>query len=157
MKRKSIWLAVALGGLILLGAAADSRAAESAELGMVHVESAELGGVILASGDVLLDRGLVRTETTQAIVRLVNGQVLKLEANSAARFEALAFGELKVTVYSGRVIKWSAGGKALTAGAGSNFTIGPSSQDAIATEEALLGVATLEQTVRESRIRGLER
>jgi hypothetical protein len=157
MKRKSIWLAVALGGLILFGAAADSRAAKPAEIGMVHFESAELGGAILATGDVLLDRGLVRTETTQAMVHLGNGQVLKLEANSAARFEALSFDEIKVTVFSGRVIKWSSRGKALTAGSGSSFTIGPSSQDSISVEQALMDVPTLGQTSGKLRNRGLER
>jgi hypothetical protein len=157
MKRKTLWLAVALGGLILFGAAADSRAAEPVEIGMVHFESAELGGAILASGDVVLDRGLVRTESTQAVVHLGNGQVLKLETNSAARFEALSFDEIKVTVYSGRVVKFGANGTALTAGSGSNFTLGPSSQDSISVEQALMDLPTLGQTSGKLRNRGLER
>jgi len=156
MKRKSIWLAVALGGLILLGAAADSWAAESVEIGMVHFESAELSGTIRASGEVVLDRGLVRTEMGQAIVHLENGQVLKLEGNSAARFEASSFGEVQVTVLSGRLIKWSARGRPLTAGAGSRFTIGPSAQDPMAAERALMGLSSL-SGAGDSRQRGLER
>ena len=143
MNRKSIWLAVALGGLVLFGATADSRAAEAVEIGMVHFGSVELGGAILSSGEVVLDQGLVRTELGQAIVHLDNGQVLKLEGNSAAHFEAAAFGEINVTVLSGRVIKWSAKGRPLSAGAGSRFTIGRSAQDPMVAERALLGVAPL--------------
>lgn len=157
MKRNSIWWVVALGSLILLGTAADTRAAETPEIGMVHFACAGLGGKILTSGDVVLDRGLVRTELEQAILHLSNGQVLKLEGNSAARFEAGSFDEIHVTVLSGRLIKWSAKGKPLTAGAGSRFTIGRSNQDPLVAERALLGVASLDESRARSRDRGTGR
>jgi hypothetical protein len=138
MKRNLFWLVVALGGLALLAPTADSRAAELEEVGKVHFESDALGGELLARGEVLLDHGLVRTESTRAMVHLDNGQVLKFEPNSAARFEALSFDQIQVTVFSGRVVKWSARGRALSAGAGSRFTIGPSLQDPLDAERELL-------------------
>jgi len=138
MKRKSIWLAVALVGLILLGPAADSWAAEAEDIGIMHFESPALDGALLASGQVVLNRELVRTEIRLAVVHLNNGQVLRFEANSSARFEALSFDEIEVTVFSGRVTKWGINGRPLTAGAGSRFAVGRTLQDPMAAERALL-------------------
>lgn len=141
MKGKSIWLAVALVGLILLGPATDSWAAEAEEIGMLHFESAALDGALLASGKIVLNGELVRTEMRLAVVHLDNGQVLRFEANSSARFEEVSFDEIEVTVFSGRVTKWGVNGRLLTAGAGSRFTIGRTLQDPMAAERALLRVA----------------
>jgi hypothetical protein len=141
MKGKSIWLAVALLGLILPGPATDSWAAETEEIGMMHFESAALDGSLLASGKVVLNREIVRTEMRLAVVHLDNGQVLRFEANSSARFEEVSFDEIEVTVFSGRVTKWGVKGRRLTAGAGSRFTLGRTLQDPMAAERALLRVA----------------
>jgi hypothetical protein len=157
MKRTSIWLAV-VGALILLVPAADTQAAKpDEEIGMVHFASAELDGELLASGDVVLDRELVRTESMLAMVHLKNGQVLKFDANSAAKFKAASFGEIEVTVFSGRVTKWSASGRPMTAGAGSKFTLGRSLQDPLAAERALLGLKPASSLEDKAPTRRLQR
>jgi hypothetical protein len=138
MTRNSVGRTVALGCLLLLAAVAGSWADAPQEIGKVHRESEPDGGQIRADGRMLLDGELVRTELTQAIVHLRNGEVLKIEPNSAARFEAASFDKISVRVFSGRVIKWSVKGKPLVAGAGSRFTVGRSMQDPLVVERELL-------------------
>lgn len=138
MKSKSIRFAIALAGLFLLIPHVVSTAAEPAEIGVVRFERADAERTLQSSGESVTSGDVVRTEMVLAMVHLDNGQVFKLDPNSAARFESLPFGEVQVTVFSGRLTKWSAKGKPLTAGAGSRFVAGPSSADPMALEQALL-------------------
>jgi hypothetical protein len=140
MKGKSIWLALLLGGVLLSLAWVDARAEAPEEIGKLYRGTSDLAGSLRAAFEVVMDGEIVRTESDLAIVHLDNGQVLKLEPNSAARFVTQSFDEIDVTVFSGRVIKWSRKGRPSTAGAGSKFTLGRSLQDPLAAEEALLRV-----------------
>jgi hypothetical protein len=138
MKARSIRFVIVLAGLLLLMPHVVTAGDDPVELGVVHFERADVERTLQSSGEAVTSGGVVRTEMVLAVVHLDNGQVFKLDPNSAARFESLPFGEVQVTVFSGRLTKWSASGKPLTAGAGSRFVAGPSSADPMALEQALL-------------------
>lgn len=129
-----------LGGWLAMLAPGLARAGDVAELGMAYAEIPGAAGQLDSRGEVVADRGVVATRSERAIVQLDNGQVLRLDVNSSAVFEALSGGdEVKVTVLSGRVGKWSSRAKRmLTGGAGSWFIVDRSLDDPLLVEALLL-------------------
>jgi hypothetical protein len=121
--------------LVLLLAAAG--VAPAGELGRVHFQ---LPGVDLldSRAEPVESGSVIRTADEAAAVHLDNGQVLRLDANTAARLDEVGPDDVKVTVLSGRVLKWATTGGALQAGAGSWFVLGPSQASPLVVEALLM-------------------
>lgn len=132
--------ALVVGGWLALLAPGPARGAGGAELGLSYAELSGSAGQLDSRAEVVADHGVVATHSERAIVHLDNGQVLRLDVNSSAQFEALSGGEeVKVTVLSGRVGKWnSRGGRMLIGGAGSWFVVERSLEDPLLVEALLL-------------------
>ena len=99
-------------------------------------------GAVFASGDV------VRSVSRPALLRLENGHVLKLSANSAILIEGLPSGSVHVTVLAGRVLMVGRSGRLHVAGAGSNFRRSPTALDARAAERLLLSLGASDEIAR---------
>ncbi len=102
----------------------------------------EPSGTVVASGDV------VRSLSRPALLRLDNGHVLKLSANSSALIEGIASDDVQVTVLSGRVLAVGRSGRLQVAGKGSTFRRSPTLADAQAAERLLLQLKASEAAAR---------
>ena len=102
----------------------------------------EPAGAVVASGDV------VRSVSRPALLRLENGHVLKLSANSAIVIEGLPSGSVHVTVLAGRVLMVGRGGRLHVAGAGGNFRRSPTALDARPAERLLLSLGASDEIAR---------
>ncbi len=102
----------------------------------------ELSGAVVASGDV------IRSVSRPALLRLDNGHVLKLSANSSALIEASASDDVMVTVLSGRVLALGRSGRLHVAGKGSTFRRSPTLADARAAERLLMQLEASEEAAR---------
>jgi hypothetical protein len=91
------------------------------------------------------------------IVRLDNGEVLKLDPNSAAVLEANDRDVVTVTVLAGRVGMLGHGGRVLVAGSRSTFRVEPTAADPRAAEQALLGSPLAARTLVGPTPEGLHR
>ncbi len=146
--RRAPLLVGTIGALLCAGVLLHVVAGPPSRLGRVFHEvpdapgELELSGTIVASGDV------VRSVSRPALLRLNNGHVLRLSANSSALIEGTASGDVTLTVLSGRVLTVGASGRLQVAGSGSNFRRSPTLADAGAAEELLLQLAASEEAAR---------
>jgi len=138
------WIA-RIAGACLVAGLLSVAAAEPARLGVLYVEDAP--GKPATSGRPVLAGALVQVSSHGALLRLDNGRVLRLRANTATLLDGGTDGFVDVTVLSGRVASVDGAGKPLLAGYGSRFTLGPTARDAARTERRLLAL-DLEQVRR---------
>jgi hypothetical protein len=134
---------VKLGTLLLLSALALSvGATEPERLGRVYDEDAAAADGLAGPGRELASGELLRAVNEGALVRLDNGQVLRLDPNSAAVFDGGPDRDVRVRVLSGRVATVDAAGRPLVGGVRSSFTLPPIVQDEEAVERRLLSLDT---------------
>jgi hypothetical protein len=109
-----------------------------APIGIVYREQAARAGTLETRGRALESGDLLATSGQGVIVRLANGHVLRLAANSNARLEAGGDGDVGVTVLSGRAALVDGAGGLQVAGQRSRFVLTQTSADAELAERRLL-------------------
>ncbi len=87
-------------GAVLLGSAF-AGAASGTVLGQTMTAGARMDGVLMPSGGTISSPATISTEALPVIVSLTSGQVLTLGLNSAASFQTLADGQVRVAVDEG--------------------------------------------------------
>jgi hypothetical protein len=128
----------ALAFSVLLGIWTHSAVADSPSgLGQVFHELAGAPGELEPQGDPFADGDVVRSVNVPAVLRLHNGHVLRLDANSSVWLEELAPGVVQVTVLSGWVRAVGEFGRVHSVGRGSVFRRSPTRADARETERLL--------------------
>lgn len=131
-------------GLCPLGAAAalllatGALAAERDTIGEAFREFAEAKGTVDVRGETIDDGAIFLSVSTAAIVHLENGRVVRLQPNSAVRFDAVAQGEVQVTVLAGQLATIDERARVLRAGAGSVFRLAASLAPWLDVERALV-------------------
>ena len=131
------WIASVAGACLVAGLLSVASA-EPARLGVLYAEDAS--GRPATKGSPVLPGGLVQASSQGALLRLDNGHVLRLQANTAALFDGGTDGLVAVTVLSGRVAAVDGGGDLLLAGQNSRFTLGPTDLDGAIAERRLLAL-----------------
>ena len=144
------WIAKLGAGLLAVGLALVTAGAEPVRLGVVYDEYPEQPRTLATAGRSLASGDLVKALNAGAVVRLDNGQVLRLSSNSSALIEAGEAGDVAVTVLSGRVAMVDEVGRLRVAGQRSRFTVSPTRQDAEAAEEQLLRLDPSDPVHREA-------
>ena len=137
-----------LGTLLCAGVLAQVVAGPPSRLGRLFHGSAGAPGEVERRGTVVASGDLVRSVSRPALLRLENGHVLKLSANSSILIEGVASGSVDVTVLSGRVLMVGRGGRLHVAGAGSTFRRSPTLMDALAAEQLLMNLAASDERAR---------
>jgi hypothetical protein len=140
-------------GLLLLAAlpgpaAAALRGEVPAEIGVLLPTDPELPGAAVEPGEVLRSPALVQAFSTPAIVRLDNGRVLKLDANTSAILTARSGDRIELKVLSGGVAIAESAERILWGGAPSVFVLDASADDPLAAESVLLGPSPAAQSAR---------
>ena len=146
--RRAPLLAGLPGALLCAGLLLHVVAAPPERLGRLFHEAPGAPGELELSGKVVTSGDLVRSVSRPALLRLDNGHVLKLSANSSALIEGSASDSVNVTVLSGRVVLVGRNGRLHVAGAGSTFRRSPTLADAQAAERRLLSLAAGEEAAR---------
>ena len=131
------WIASVAGACLVAGLLGVASAGP-ARLGVLYAE--DIPGKPATSGSPVLSGGLVQASSHGALLRLDNGHVLRLHANTAALFDGGADGLVAVTVLSGRVVSVDGCGGLLLAGQRSRFTLGPTDLDGAIAERRLLAL-----------------
>jgi len=129
------WIASVAGACLVAGLLSVASA-EPARLGVLYAEDAP--GKAATSGSPVFSGGLVQASSHGALLRLDNGHVLRLRANTAALLDGGTDGLVAVTVLSGRVASVDRSGNLQLAGHSSRFTLRPTDRDAALTERRLL-------------------
>jgi hypothetical protein len=111
-----------------------------AALGLAYLEQPGAAGTLESRGQSLRSGELLITSSQGALVRLANGQVLRMAPNSSARLEAGAGGDVGVTVLSGRLALVDDAGQPLLAGQRSQFRLPPAVGDPDRAERQLLAL-----------------
>jgi hypothetical protein len=124
--------------LLTAGLALSVAGSEPGDLGRAYDVDPDGHGLLETRGRALADGEVVRALNHPALVRLDNGRVLELAANSSASFEAGPGGTIEVAVLSGRAVVVGASGRPLVAGCGSRFSLRPALRDVVADENRLL-------------------
>ena len=132
------WRRSVLGLVVGWLAAGLAWAADPGPLAVVYREQAAHAGTLESRGRALASGELLTTSEQGAIVRLANGHVLRLAANSSARLETGPDGEVSVTVLSGRAGLVDDAGELHLAGQRSSFRLAATSADAERMERLLL-------------------
>jgi hypothetical protein len=149
---------VKLGVLLLLSALALTAGAAGPErLGRVYDEDASAAGGLSGPGRELASGELLRAVNEGALVRLDNGQVLRLDPHTAIVLDGGPEREVRVRVLSGRVTTVDGAGRPLVGGVRSSFTLAPIVQDEEAVERRLLSLDTERVSRREEEPRQSER
>jgi hypothetical protein len=131
------WIASVAGSCLLAGLLGVASAGP-VRLGLLYTEHTP--GKPATSGSPVLSGGLVQASSHGVLLRLDNGHVLRLQANTAALFDGGTDGRVAVTVLSGRVAAVDGGGDLLLAGHNSRFTLGPTDLDGAIAERRLLAL-----------------
>ncbi len=146
--RRAPLLAGLIGALLCAGLLSHVGAGRPSGLGRLFHEAPGAPGELELSGTVVSSGDLVRSVSRPALLRLANGHVLKLSANSSALIEGNASGSVDVTVLSGRVVLVGRSGRLHVAGAGSTFRRSPTLADAQAAERLLLSLEASDEAAR---------
>jgi len=145
---------------ILLGCSALALAASAAEperLGRLYDQDAAAAGGLAGTAREFASGELLRAPNEGALLRLDNGQVLRLDPYSAIVLDAGAERDVHVRVLAGRVTTVDGAGRPLVGGARSSFTLPPVIQDEEAVERRLLSLETGRVSRREDEPRQTER
>ena len=137
-----------LGALLCVGLLSPAVAGPPSRLGRVFHEVPGVPGTLEASGTDVASGDVVRSASRPALLRLDNGQVLKLSANSSALIEASASDDVMVTVLSGRVLAVGRSGRLHVAGKGSNFRRSPTLADGRDAERLLMQLEASQEAAR---------
>ncbi len=134
--------------LLCAGLLLHAVAGPPSRLGRVFHEAPGARGELEPSGTDVASGDVVRSVSRPALLRLDNGNVLKLSANSSALIEGIASDGVKLTVLSGRVLAVGRSGRLQVAGKGSTFRRSPTLADARAAERLLLQLEPSEEAAR---------
>jgi hypothetical protein len=124
--------------MLISGLAGAAAVAGEAPLGVVYDEREP--GVLAAEGRDVADGELLRAVSRGSLVRLDQGQMLRLAANSAVLLGRAGDGDVGVTVLAGRVATVDERGRPLIGGARSTFTLATRPVDPERAEMLLLGL-----------------
>ena len=133
------------GALLCAGLLSPVAAGPPSKLGRLFHEAAGAAGELELSGRVVASGDVVRSVSRPALLRLDNGQVLKLSANSSVLIEGITSEIVKVTVLSGRVLTVGRRGRLHVAGTGSTFERSPTLVDPRSAERRLMQLEASEQ------------
>ena len=137
-----------VSALVCAGLLSQGVAGPSSRLGRVFHEAPGVPGELEVSGTDVAGGDVVRSASQPALLRLDNGHVLKLSANSAALIEATTSDDVMVTVLSGRVLAVGRSGRLQVAGKGSTFRRSPTLVDGRAAEELLMQLDASQEAAR---------
>jgi hypothetical protein len=137
MMSKTFSFSRIVGASLALGLALVAVADGTGGLGQVVYRQGEAGRFHESTSVIENNPALIKTLSRLAIVHLDNGNVLRMEENSAAIFEGYPSGEIRVQVLSGKLSMIGNRGKVRTAGSGSVFSLRPVSVDAESVETLL--------------------
>jgi hypothetical protein len=135
--------------IVLAAGLAAGGATGGDEIGRVLFEVAGLPGVVDPEEHPVRASEVLLVPAPAGFVHLANGSVLRLEENSAAVFEPRESGHVAVRLLAGHMAMLDGDGQVLRAGAGSQFTVGPSSAPALDAERALVDLTPPRHAVAE--------
>ena len=146
--RRAPLLVGTVGALLCAGFLLHAVAGPPPRLGRLFHELPGAPGELEPSGTAVASGDVVRSVGQPALLRLDNGHVLKLSANSSALIEGEASDDVQVTVLSGRVLAVGLSGRLQVAGKGSTFRRSPTLADTRAAESLLLQLEASEELAR---------